>query len=226
MEDERVYIFSYPRSGNTWVRYFLEFLSKKPTKGYDNKIDGCPTMKANVGVDFSKQPIAYKSHKIYNLKENEKMICIVRDYKETLPRHAKAGGHNTPRKMKAHFIQQTEGRSNADVDYMDVIETYDISPVNRKLLVYYEDLLTYPRSEIKRIIDFLNINDKYLSDFMKDYERHKNNSIKAYAPGSYTKGSNFKFHSSTLNPKYLDFMTNHLKEKHTELFNKYLKRYE
>lgn len=225
-DNSKLYILSYPRSGNTWVRYIVEFLSKKPTKGYDNRIDSSPGSKVSIGVDLKAEPIAYKSHKI-GYKEGDKIIFILRDYKEAISRHAKGGNlFNTIEKRKGHFIQQTEGKTNRDVDYIDVLESYDSWKDEDKLLIYYEDLMLNPKAEILRIIDFMGLKDTYVKEFFDNYKKHKSNSISAYKPGSHTKGDNLKFHSSSFPDTYLEFMTNHLKNNHRKLFDKYLKRYE
>lgn len=224
----KIYILSYPRSGNTWIRYILEFLSKRPSQGYNNRLDIALGERIDIGVDLTASPIAFKSHKLLNdINGTEKLLVIIRDYKEAIVRHAKSGGFISQDQMRKHFIQQTEGKSNLDVDYIDVIETYDIWDNDKKLLIYYEDLITNPILEINKIINFTDLKESiYKDEFFNNYDKHKNNSIVSYMPGSHTKGNDLKFHSSSLSNSYIEFMTNHLKTNHNIVFNKYLKRYE
>lgn len=216
-------ILSYPRSGNTWVRYIIEFLSKKPTKGYDDKGDRALGLKNNIGVDMKAPPIAYKSHKEI-LNSADKIIVIVRDYKEAITRHGKESRQIAPDKMKAHFIRETQGKEYRGVDYITVLEAYDNHQAD-KLLVYYEDLISHPRREIKRICTFMDISDTYMHAFFNDLERHKKMSLKSYAAGSHTKGVNLHFHAANLNKNFVKFMTDHIKNKHPEIYKKYLTRY-
>ena len=219
----KIILLSYPRSGNTWVRYILEFLSKRPTQGYDHKTDVPLGARTNIGVDLKAPPIAVKSHRELGGKD-DKLLVIVRDYREAITRHAKAGEHKTPEKMKKHFIQETGGKEHKGVDYITVIQTYEEFEGD-KLLVYYEDLINKPTEQVERIIEFAGIDKRFLTEFLHNYEKHKAASLGAYSPGSHTKGTNLKHHSSALSSEFVSFMTAHVKKAHPELFDKYLKKY-
>ena len=79
-------IISYPRSGNHWVRFIIEFLSRRPTDYLLNENDG-PIYKNTFYFDESKvpspiriinkKPIFFKQHDIEShpeVKNDEKVI--------------------------------------------------------------------------------------------------------------------------------------------------------
>src|SRR3989304_1536731 len=92
-------LLSFPRSGNTWVRYIFEFITKQPTsQGIVNDCqDGilkedCLSLKLNLGVDISKKCILIKRHRADFTwdswtKDNCKLLFLLRDYKEAIIRH-------------------------------------------------------------------------------------------------------------------------------------------
>ena len=92
-------LISYPRSGNHWVRFIIEFLSNRPTDYLLNEDDG-PIHKntfyfrklevpSPIHIK-NKDPIFYKQHDIEShpeVKNDEKVILIIRDPKEAVVRH-------------------------------------------------------------------------------------------------------------------------------------------
>ena len=55
------------------------------------------------------------------------------------------------------------------IAYLELINAYDCFSRN-KMLIYYEDLLTYPEREISRIRYFLNASDQQYKTFMENYD--------------------------------------------------------
>lgn len=218
-----VYLLSYPRSGNFWTRYIIEYISKRPTQGYDSHLDGPLSNRYNLGVDLSAKPIVIKSHAETG-GPDDGIILIIRDYKESITRHAKSGNFKTPNRMKEHFIHETQGISHQGVDYIKTIELYDKFP-GKKMVFYYEDLLQHPKNEIAKIVDFLNLDVSLMDKFMNEYNIHFKKSAKGYHAGSHTMGNNIHYHISSLSDQYIKFMNYHVKSNHADIFNKYLKRY-
>lgn len=218
-----VYLLSYPRSGNFWTRYIIEFISKRPTQGYDSELDGPIGARHNLGVDLSAKPIVIKSHAEVG-GPDDGIIMILRDYKEAITRHAKSSNLKTPQEQKEHFIQETQGSSNQGVDYISIIETYDKFPGN-KMFIYYEDLITNPGKEISKIVKFLQLDEKNLRDFLSEYSIHHERSASSYHAGSYTRGKNIHYHISSLSNDYISFMDDYIKNLHPKIYEQYLKRY-
>jgi len=222
-------LLSYPRSGNTWLRYCIEFLSKRPTAIPGSKQQGGNPVSEvikGMGVNLKATPICSKSHNIGDISERHKLIVIVRDYKEAIVRHYKNISNNH-KELKKVFLRETEGSIRTGVDYTKILEFYD-AHTGDKTLVYYEDLITKPKKSILQVIDFLEVDHKYMNEFFNKYNFHKNQGIKSYHGGSFTHGDSNRLreHQNALPQEMLVFMTDAMKNRHPEIFNKYLKRYE
>lgn len=225
-DEKNTYLLSYPRSGNTWMRYIIEFLSKRPTQGYGDSSDKPIGERLNIGVNIKAKPIAIKAHILYDAYEKKtgKLILIVRDYKEAITRHAQYGGIIKSADVKRYFDNCTKGYQPDNVDYMEPLLRYDKLQIP-KVLVYYEDLLNKDScvSACKSLINLLEIDDKYLSSFAENFEKHKKQSVSAHHAGSATKGNSLIKHQKDTN--LIKYMDNSIKNKFPEIFEKYLKRY-
>uniref|UniRef100_A0A6C0FD38 Sulfotransferase domain-containing protein n=1 Tax=viral metagenome TaxID=1070528 RepID=A0A6C0FD38_9ZZZZ len=145
-------LLSYPRSGNHLVRFFIELLSEKPTFGcklspqdieiYKNKFS--ENIPFNISNSENKGGCYFKFHghedNIENIKINN-LILIIRNPKEVLLRH-----NNFSMNIK-----------NFDMYFKD-IDIYD-NHKGKKLLLYYEDILTDKVTFINTLYDFLEINN-------------------------------------------------------------------
>lgn len=117
-------LISYPRSGNTWMRYCLEFLSERPTMGVGVNMRERPLGETfNLGVNLEAAPIVKKMHYGKIRKNIERCIMILRDPYYCIQRHTG--------EIKEKSIKR----------YLRIIEEYDKFE-GPKACVYYEDLLT------------------------------------------------------------------------------------
>ena len=92
---------SYPRSGNTWVRYIIEWFSGRSTLGVNtvlnsvgNPIKGSPTdypILGRLGESYiNNKPIAIKRHLVDDLingETNKNILLVIRNYKEVVLKH-------------------------------------------------------------------------------------------------------------------------------------------
>lgn len=218
-------LLSYPRSGNTWARYIIEVLTGKPSKGYDSKNDRPIGQRVDLGIDTKAEPVVEKSHKIHAGHKYNKLIVLVRNYKDCMIRHGGAEPGRIPleKKVRHKFDTETQGRQ-ARVDYIEILQDYDAYE-GEKLLVYYEDLLEYPKHEILRIAQFFGVPESRVDEFMQEYDRHFAGGLSSYHDKSFTKGKNVNHHRTRVSAELLTYMTNDLKKRHPEIFEKYLKRY-
>jgi hypothetical protein len=225
----KTYLCSFPRSGNTWTRYCIEFLTKRPTlEKMGNRIHlyNCPLGISfkHLGTDLNKKPV-WKMHTIdwFNNKfpayypESEHLILLLRNYKEVIPRHC---GNLTVDMLKdsAHFQKY----------YFTNLRIYDSWHPEKRLLIYYEDLINNPEQTLIELLNFLGESTQYLNEFLLDYNTHKRKAIEIYQAcngTSVTKGDSTIHHSkqmSTLEKKQID---DYIKEAYPDLWNPYLSRY-
>jgi hypothetical protein len=215
------YLLSYPKSGNTWVRYIIEYVSGIPTVYVAHMAGGLPwegcveevtekfydisaSVFERIGtldnpyVDYpvSSQPIIdwreeqmvydkgliLKKHSAEDIATkpfldpppldlDSKLLFLVRDPRDAILRHGSngEGGHHQDWRAFAKNVK------------------YFGNYAGVKLLIYYEELLKYPRQNILKIATFLNgiENDKIVDKFMKDYDQHVETSAAAYRAFGY-----------------------------------------
>lgn len=210
------YLISYPRSGNTWVRFILEKISGLPTAGIqgpeslsiDQPIHKRPHFKKHL-ENVNGDPIIYKAHyprHIYSF--DGKLILIARDPKECIVRH-------------------TSALNTRDLDeYMELIKLYDQWSGN-KLLIYYEDLLQNPSETILSIVSFMDLNQESYRNFMSKYDYFFDLSVKGYVYKnikSETGGKKIKFHQKKLTKQQIDIFNLYIEDKYQDLKN-YINRY-
>ena len=161
--------------------------------------------------------------------ESDYLILILRNYRESMLRHYQ-GDYN-------RVISHLEDDSNdpLQLSFFSNLQHFDEWPEKRKILIYYEDLLQFPKRELGRFIRFLNAPWTRYNNFIKDIEKHKQKTINLYnqgaikrkikTPGSQSEGKDFLYHSKKVPQEYLHQMDFLAKERAPNLYDKYLLRY-
>jgi len=222
MHKEGNILLSYPRSGNSWIRYCVEAITKKPTYGYtkskaplENPIgSNIPTL----GVDLKVDPILLKRHETFSTKRVDKLILVIRNYKEVIVRHHEGT------KITLATLQRSCSSNKTSRNYVDVIRYFDDFK-GEKLLVYYEDFITDVECELRKIAEFLGEGVDNIDEFVNKLDGHKKKSLTLYRP-SITKGKNVIHHSNKLTKGLKSSWDKFLRNKCGDLFEKYLIRYE
>ena len=229
------FLLSYPRSGNTWTRYLIEYFSNRPTTS-------CPTMryperwgvgpKDTLGLCESvhlpnvkgKDYIVVKKHKMFDSeKDTLPMIFLLRNYKEVLIRHF--GSRDAAEAHLRHKDQNT-------VNYFKCISDYDNWREN-KIILYYEDIVFQPKEAIEKLTKFIGCyNKKKIEEFLSNIEYHRNNSLDSYGKitlggrdASQSRGKSKIFHSQGMSIEEKKKWDNIILENTPVLFHRYLKRY-
>lgn len=229
MTDKFNVLLSFPRSGNTWIRYVAEFISKRPTsqatikrcgEGFAEKT-GVISTDLHLGVDVSKKVILIKRHSLEFdwdnwTKDNCRLVMLIRNYKEAILRHAEASNKTGDLKEINKHI----------AGYMHCLSSYD-KFAGQKICIYYEDLILHPKREINRLMTFLGVpRTKHFIEFFNKYEHHKGQCLKYYKPGTMTQGRSTKlgWHTKRANPSILNKITKDI-QSNKRLYSRYLKRY-
>ena len=149
-------LLSYPRSGNHLVRFFIELLSEIPTygcKGSDTDIEIYKNVfpeKVPFNIsDFDKKDCYIKYHipPSQNIISN-KLILIIRNPNEALLRHNNYK-LNIKDNVKCIYSYETFFKN---IDYYN-------NHKGKKLLLYYEDIITNKHKFINTLYDFLDVNN-------------------------------------------------------------------
>jgi hypothetical protein len=211
-QNEPCILLSYPRSGNTFTRYCIEYLTQRPTADiYEPSPMSHPLSNQ---VNLSK-PFVYKYHHINNPAISTPIILLIRNPKEVAYSHGKS----------------LSSLLDAKKSYVANIKMFD-QYNGEKLLIYYEDLITQTRNELRKIQLFLSDDknaENTLTLFMEKITYHKAQCSALYRD-AVTKDGNSKgqliYYSKDIDRKtLLDFDTK-FKKRFPKIWEKYLKRYE
>lgn len=169
LEEKKIYLLSYPRSGNSWVRYIAEYISGRKTLGsqgnpkdvplYSNKLDDNPLSH----VDGQLPPILFKTHgELIDFLPSNDLVLITRSPSIAIRRV----------KRKFSLLEL--------VRYVLILNIYH-QWEGRKHLVKYEDLMAEPDICIHEIARFLEVNSGRIDDLLRNYDYHKEKSIILYS---------------------------------------------
>lgn len=218
---------SYPRSGSTWTRYYLEYMTQRPTSGIG---DGSVARKhPQLGVDRNAKKYAHKTHQITSedRKMCSKLILLVRDPVEAITRHGWSEGwkHKSNDDKALAKLEHALGHDTIQrINYMNLIKSYEECK-HPKLMVYYEDLCSKPAETLESIREFLELPEDRHNKFMQNYDSHKARSTSKYAAGSITRGEDLNFWAHKLKPRTRVQIYTKLREQQPELYDLYLSRY-
>lgn len=198
-----IYLISFPRSGNSWLRYCIEHILKIPTidinPDFKNRsISECYECKEKIR---GKNKII-KSHK-FIATENDKLIFILRNYKDCIESHKQRSASGPVDK----FLNE----------YFSLLKQYDDFSGD-KTIIYYEDIIDENKLPdiMKNLSQFLE-SDCDIDDFVKNYEKHKQESKNGYQ----TKFAGHRNKNITVNIN----ISTKLKNKHKKLIEKYMEKY-
>lgn len=174
-------LLSYPRSGRSWIRFFVETVSQRPSEK-----DGKRSAQADIDVDKKGSSCLRLFHDPPR-GEDGPLLVVVRDYLECVPRQLQM-----PQKERSkELLEEHAGL------YMAVLRKFEEWKGPKKL-VYYEDLMTDPRGVLAGIAAFLALPQEKTDAFLGDLENHRKRSIRNYGPGSRTQGKNLAFHQGRI----------------------------
>lgn len=204
-------ILSFPRSGNHFVRYLVEFLTGRATlgaagmtrdPGQDTPIclRAGPQYLGHVSLD---EPVADKAHFVYKIpKRTEKLVLIVRHPIEALVSHNQTvlpsvnGGHA----LSASALADLKSGAGKFLDNLNYFESFE----GPKELVFYEDLLGDRYAEsleaLSRVFEFDN---ERLGNLLDDFQKYRVDSMKSphRKPVSVKKNGTTRFYSEKIQAK-------------------------
>ena len=170
MTESRTYLLSYPRSGSSWVRYIVEYLSGRKTMGCGPNAEDIPLYMNNLKhnplhhVNAALAPILYKSNgeRTLDFSKCDKLVLITMNPAAAILRH--------------------RGRLNqADIeDYINILKSYDKFKSDNKHLIIYEDLIAEPRKIVSDLVEFLGIDKQKVDEFFENYHYHRKAGLTLY----------------------------------------------
>jgi hypothetical protein len=206
-------LLSYPRSGNHLTRFMIELLTEIPTLGCHTNKNDIPIYKNtfpnkipfNINLDIKDIDTTNSYHKYHNPVNNydinnlENLIFIIRNPKEVLLRHT-------------HYQIK-----NSSFDfYFNCIDFY-LNFSGKKILFFYEDIVTNKVDFIKNLYDFLDIKIPSKLEYVLNnidflFEESKKGKKRDWG-GVNSDSINFYYDNSNLTIDVKEIFDNYLKNK-------------
>ena len=198
---KKVYVVAYPKSANNWTSYCIRTLT---------------------GISVGYNHGYYADLKPNKQKIKPHIVFLLRNYRECTNSHR---GSNEKQKLKDVTLLQPNSQN-----YISLLKMFDNYDPDKKLLVYYEDLMTDPKIQLEKILEFLeHHNSKKLDEFIEGIDNHREISLNKYHQRFKTKTDGnpdrLLFHSSQLSSEFKNQIDSTVEKSHPELFQKYLLRY-
>ena len=213
-------IISYQRSGLNWVRYCIEYLTGLRTSGQTKlleKGDLAVYRTHNIKKKNGPNSIACRFYDEQGQPIHNKVVLLLRDYRESFLRVAKGRGKGVP---------TVEDIQNENIfnfkNYFENLKAYDKFR-GPKLLIWYHDLID-DFSQITKILDFLGLYYD-LEDFDLEYHRRKSVEIYDGQHQSYTKRNlqDFQYHQNNVDLQVLEALDAFVDKNYRNLATKYLR---
>lgn len=153
------YLLSYPRSGSTFVRYCLEYVTAKTTVGCDND-DAILTYNEKLPL-AKKHYVSTENNFSLNLHEEiykSDILILLRDFKKA---------------VFSNLIRCNNSDYQAELKkYCNNINTF----YNTHNVIYFEDFILNPKLVLTKILNYYNFeySSARLDDLIENLDRHKN----------------------------------------------------
>ena len=219
-EQVRTVLLSYPRSGNTWLRYCIEFLTKCPSGFSAAKFPVGRVLGSfvDLGVDLKAGRIVRKEHSTESVAPDDRLLFILRDYKECLLSHRREHSNES-----LDWLIDCNSSDRSSQNYSQLIEFYDRFEGAKELL-HYEDLIEDLEGCLRKSLAFLGYEDTFLAELLRDVDRHRRACLELYQVGM-SGGQTTRFHARRMRPISRRAWDEYLKRQYPELFARYLERY-
>ncbi|MBS0619970.1 MAG: sulfotransferase domain-containing protein [Verrucomicrobia bacterium] len=236
--EPEVLLLAAPRSGMHWIAYSLctvldknFIMNRGPTEV--DLFEG--HFRSNTSG------VIYGAHNPKDLwiekdgEKHDKLILIVRNYREALLRHFKSN----PRWVLAELKEQAKFRYLDESSaltfilyrdhYFNNLRVYDFWDPSKRLLIYYEDFLVNPRPILEQVLHFLGSTDRFdaLNTYFRNLEEHSTYCLGLYDSmgGSHSKGKDPLFHTKQIGFEMAMQIDQEAEALFPHLYNNYLKRY-
>lgn len=160
-----IYIVSYPKSGNTWMRFLFGNILFEGDFDFANMNEKIPDIyhKDKKFIDNLKCPRVIKSHEpYYNSLTKAKVIYIYRDPRDVVVSYYfwhKKFAPNSVKNFEDYFEKFMKGKLPFGL-WSQHVHRWKEAAINNPENIYiikYEDLKESPFEQFKRVLNFCNI---------------------------------------------------------------------
>lgn len=226
----QTFLYSIPRSGSHFFIYSMGYLTLKPFTNIDLLKEGrnadMNSPFANpfkLDIDPQLPPLLVRTHSkesIDKIRSNQdKLILILRNPLEVIIAEKKMKS-DPDREITEHDLNK----------YIEYITYFDKWPKDRRLLLYYEDLIDNPREVFDKALTFLNHKKNRLDPFIDRIDYFRNLARQKYSahfPHNPVQSSGLAHHRYDLAnwKKTHNQIISLFSRKYPRLYQDYLKRY-
>lgn len=159
LSNKDVFLVSYPRSGNTWVRFLIANLLKPGGVEIDfhNVQEYVPEINRNNDIiEALPSPRVIKSHALYK-SAFPKVIYLVRDGRDVYVSYYYYRLKQLEEGIT--FSEYLRRKDHFPSLWKEHVESWLIwdQPQPNLLLVRYEDLLSKPETELRKMVEFIGV---------------------------------------------------------------------
>lgn len=223
-EDPLTFIVSTPRSGLHWLVYSINHLNERPIL-----FGGLLNNALKLYYDPDETPIiAVHQFREFMDSKLDKLIVLTRSPRESILRNLgpqKSEYLDVIDKLDRAFISQKNGNSLPFEICISQLQIYDAWNPEKRLLIYYEDLMTAPSKVLTKIMCFLEEKNWDIMGYLKDIEYHKKNCKDRYLSKWYgsvfSNGVNIKPYSTKLSLEELEELDYKIRLLDPEIYDKY-----
>lgn len=160
-----IFLVSYPKSGNTWLRFIIGNLISEKEVDFNNFNNIIPDMHQTLKkkLDKYQSPRIIKSHLSYT-KSYPKVIYIYRDPRDVVISYYywhKKYDKNFNLTIEQYIEKFIQGKNSIYGSWQQHYYSWVNSPLNERnklLILKYEDIKANEFSEVHKIVDFLSLN--------------------------------------------------------------------
>ena len=176
-----IYLLAYPRSGSSYIRYLLGFLTEsKPMQP-----QGHCEMDYLLSQHYKNEPFIKKFHypkdgNVNIIKDNNKLALVQRNPIENTLSFMFSNEMNGKKNHSDEFISNyindiLSNKKNIferyGNDYKNNLNFYRKWD-NKKIIISYEEIIKSPENELKRISQFFGYSNERVDLLMSDIEHH------------------------------------------------------
>lgn len=237
-EKPTTFFVSPPRTGTHWTMYCIGTLTGRYVSFWHRFPKDDPltveippkTFFGAVLINQEKEAILHSHYPYRHLSDHthkgHKLLMIIRNHKEYLIRRSKENKATSAqvleRLLSPHLINT----------YMHYFKFYEDWEEDKRLLVYYEDLMSDFRTTITKILDFIGETPGHRLDaFERDIEFHRARILKYYnrvfnrGGGAMSQGKDQEYHSKPIPKESLVAVDQYIQSHYPHYWEAYLKRY-
>lgn len=211
----KTFLLTFPRSGTHWMMYCLQTLTGRPWHVHNRNL-----LK---WIDFENDenmPYLYHTHYIRCLaspnRDKDFLIVLLRNYKECFLRQ-----------YGSYDAMQRELKGKGFY-YFENLKYFDSWAPDKRILIYYEDLMADSKSEVTRVLTLMGESLDGVEAFFVEVDRHRERVIQYYNrryDGAESRGEDALYHSKSYPVEDLQKIDQIIQEAYPDLWQKYLKRY-